>query len=102
MGCKEDGGLGKFQQGTTANLRSHRCSGIMRMADNIRGEDSSGQARWHICETIDMDTVVEEMWDGNRRDVGQWRCRNGLEERRQTEQILTGNDYQPEGVSPLQ
>ena len=49
-----------------------------------------------------MDTVAEEMWDGNRRDMGQWRWQNGLEGRRPTGQILTGNDYQPESVSSLQ
>ena len=42
MGCKDGDGLGNYQQGTTANLRAHRCSGIMGMADNISGEDSGG------------------------------------------------------------
>ena len=42
-----------------------------------------------------MDTAAEEMQDGNRRDVERRRWRNGLEK------ILTGNDYQPEGVLSL-
>ena len=48
-----------------------------------------------------MDMEVEEMRDGNRRDVGRRRWRNGLEERRWTSQILTGNNYKHEGVSSL-
>ena len=46
MGCKDGDGLVKCQQVTTANLRAYRCSRIMGMADNIRGEDRGGQARW--------------------------------------------------------
>ena len=54
-----------------------RC-GIMRMTDKFSGEDSYGQARWWKCGTTGMNTAAEEMQDGNRRDVGQWRWRNGL------------------------
>ena len=45
MGCKDSDGLRKYRQGTTANLRAYRRSGIMGMADKISGEDSGGQAR---------------------------------------------------------
>ena len=68
------------------------------MVDKISGEDSGGQAWWQICETTGIDTAVEDMLDGNRRDEGWRRWRNGFEERRQTGEISTGNDYQPEGV----
>ena len=51
-------------------------------------------------ETV-VDTAVEEMRDGNRRDVGRRRWQNGLEGQQQNGQISTGNGYQPEGVSML-
>ena len=76
-----------------------RCRfGIMYMVDKVNGEDSSGRALWRRCGTTGMDTAMEEMRDGNRRDVGRRRWRNGLEGRRQTGKILTGNDYQPEVI----
>ena len=93
MGCKDGDKLEKYQQGTTANLRAYRHSGIMGLADKISGEDSGGRAHWRICGTTGMYMVVEEMWDSNRRYVGQYRWRNRLEERRRTGQILIGNDY---------
>ena len=102
MGCKDGDGLGKYRQGRTANLRAYHCSGIMGMADNISGEDSGGRAQWRSCGTTEMDVAVEEMRDGNRRYVGQQRWLNELEERRWNGKILTGNDYQPEGVLLLQ
>ena len=68
------------------------------MADNISDEESGGRAWWQRCGTTGMDTAVEEMRYGNRRDVGRWICQNGLEERRQTGKILTGNNYHSEGV----
>ena len=43
-------------------------------------------------ETV-VDTAVEEMRDGNRRDVGRRRWQNGLEERQRIGKILTGNYY---------
>ena len=91
----------KYQQETTSNLRRYPCSGIMGITDKISGEDSGVQAWCQIFGTKGMDTVVEDMRDGNRRDVGRRRWQNGLEERRQTGQILTENDYQPDGVSSL-
>ena len=39
LGCKDDGGLGKYLQGTTPNLKAYRCSDIMGMADKVSGED---------------------------------------------------------------
>ena len=48
-----------------------------------------------------MDTAADEMQDGNRRDDGQHRWRNELEEQQQAGKILTGNEYQPEGVPLL-
>ena len=45
-----------------------RCE-IMGVADKVNGEYSSGQAWWRRCVTTGIDTVAEEMWDGNRRDV---------------------------------
>ena len=72
-----------------------RC-GIMGMTDKVSGEDGGGWAGWQRCEKIGMDKAAEEMRDGNRRDVGRQRWRNGLEEWRQTGKILTGNNYQPE------
>ena len=55
-----------------------RC-GIMGMLDKFSGEDSGGRPRWRRCRTTYMHTAAEEIWDGNRRDVGQQRWRNGLE-----------------------
>ena len=78
MGCKDGNGMGKYQQVTTANLRAYCRSGIMGMAGKISGEDSRGQAWCWRCGTTGMDTAVEEMRDGNRRDVGRWRWRNGF------------------------
>ena len=101
MSCKDGDRLGKYLQGTTANLRAYCRSGIMGMSGNISGEDSGERVRWRICGTTGMDTAVEEMREGNRRDVGRQRWQNGLEERQQTGQISTGNNYQPEGVSSL-
>ena len=46
-----------------------RCR-IMGMVDKVSGEDGGGRARWQRCGTTGMDTEVEEMRDGNRRDVG--------------------------------
>ena len=102
MGCKDGDGLGKYQQGTTAHLRVYCRSGIMGMAEKISGEYSSGRSWCRICRTTGMDTAVEEMWEGNRIDVGQRRWLNGLEERRQIGKISTGDDYQSEGVLTLQ
>ena len=45
IGCKDGDGLGKYQQGTTANLRAYRRFGIIGMADNISGEDSGVRAQ---------------------------------------------------------
>ena len=45
---------------------------------------------------------AEDTRYGNKIDVGRQRWKNGLEEQRRTGQILTGNNYQPEGVSSLQ
>ena len=73
----------------------------MGMADKVSGEDIRGREWWRRCGTTGMDTAAEEMWDGNIRDVGQRRWRNGLEGRQRTGQISTGNDYQPEGASSL-
>ena len=98
MGCKDGDGLGKYRQGTTTNLRAYRRSGTMNMADKNSSEDRGGRARWHIYITTGMDTVVEDMRDSNRRDVGRRRWQNGLEERRWNGKILSGNDYQTEGV----
>ena len=71
-----------------------RC-GIIRMADEVRSEDSGGRARWQRYGTKGMNRVVEKMWDSNRRDVGRRRWVNGLEERQRTKQVSTGNNYQP-------
>ena len=84
MGWKDGDGLSKYRQGMTINLRAYRCSGIKEMADKVSGEDSGGRAWWRRCGTAGIDTAVEEMRDGNRRDVGRRIWRNGLEERRQT------------------
>ena len=63
---------------------------IIRMAEKVNGEDSCGQARCRICVETGMDTAAEEMWDSNRRDVGQRRWINGLEERRRTGKYRQG------------
>ena len=73
MGCKDGYRLGKYQQGTTANQRVYRCSRIMGMAEKISGEDSGGRLQLRIWWTTGMDTAVEDIWDGNRRDVGRRR-----------------------------
>ena len=73
----------------------------MGMADKVGCKDSGGRSWWMRCGTTGMDTAEEEMRDDNRRDVGRQRWRNGLEGRRQTGKILTGNDCQHEGVSSL-
>ena len=67
--------------------------GIMGMADKVNSKYSGPRAWWQRCGTIWIDTVEEEIQDGNRRDEGLRRWRNGLEERRQTGQISTGNNY---------
>ena len=79
MGWKDSDRLYKYQQGTNTNLKAYRCYGIMGIIDKVRREDSGGQALWQRCGTTDMDTTAEDMWDGNRRDVGRRRWRNGLE-----------------------
>ena len=70
MGCKDGGGLGKYGQRTTTNLRVYCRSGITGMAKKISDEDSSVQARWRRCGTTCMDKAMEDMQDGNIRDVG--------------------------------
>ena len=87
MGRKDGTVLDKYGQRTTNNLRAYCHSGIMGMADKVSGKDSGGRAWLQRCGTTDMDTTVEEMQDGNRRDVGQRRWRNGLEGRLRTGQI---------------
>ena len=69
MGCKDGNGLGKYQQGTNANLRAYQYYGITGMLDKVSSEDSDGRERWRRCGTTCIDTAVEEMRDGNRRDV---------------------------------
>ena len=101
INCNDCNGLSKYRQGTTANLKDYRRYKIMGVADKISGEYIGINAQCWRCETTGIDTEVEDMWGGKRRDVGRQRLRNGLEERRQTRQILTGNDYQPEGVLSL-
>ena len=86
----------------TTTLRAYRRSWIMEMRDKVGGVDSGGRSWWWIFRTTGIDTAVEEMRDGNRRDVGRRRWRNELEERQWTGQISTGNYYQPEGVLTLQ
>ena len=73
MGYKDGDGMGKYRQRTTAKVRAYRCSRIMGMADNFNSKDSGGRSHSMRCGTKGMDMVVEEMWDGNRRDVGQRR-----------------------------
>ena len=80
MSFKDGDGLVKYRQGTTANLGAYRHSSIMGTVDNISGEESGRRALWRICGTKGMDTVVEEIQDGSRRDVGRQRWKNGLEE----------------------
>ena len=77
-----------------------RCR-IMGMADRVNSDDSGRKSWWRRCGTTDMDTAAEEMRDCNRRDVGRRRWRNGLEGRRLTGKISTGENYQPKGVSSL-
>ena len=62
----------------TTNLRAYRRSRTIGMEDKVSGKDRGGQERWQICGTKEMDTAAEEMRDGNRRDVGRRRWRNGL------------------------
>ena len=52
---------------------------IVGMLDKFGCEDSSGRVLWRRCGTTDMDTMAEEIRDGNRRDVGRRRWQNGLE-----------------------
>ena len=101
MGCKDNNGLGKYRQGITTNLREYCRSRIIGMADKVSGEYSGRQAWWRISGTTWMDTAMEEMWDGNIRDVGRWIWKNVLEEWQRSGQILTGNNYQREGISSL-
>ena len=70
----------------------------MGISDKAGGEEINGQARWHRYWKTGVDTAVEDMQDGNRRDVGRRRWRNMLEGQKRTGQILTGNYYQPKGV----
>ena len=84
MGCKDGDVLGKYQQGITANLRAYRCSGIIVIVHNISGEDSFGRAWWRRCGKTRMDTTVEEMRYGNRRDVGRLIWQNRLKEQQRT------------------
>ena len=73
MDWKDSNGHGKYQQRTTTNLRKYRRSGIMGMADKVNGEYNSRRAWWRRCGTTEIDTAVEEIQDGNRRDVGRRR-----------------------------
>ena len=73
----------------------------MGMTDKVSGEYDGGRAWWRICGTSGTDKEVEEMQDDNIRYVQQQRWKNGLEGRKQTGKILTGNNYQPEGVFSL-
>ena len=73
-------------------MRAYICSEIMGMADKISGEDSGRQAWWQRYGITGMDTAVQIILDGNRRDVVQQRWQNGLEERQWTGKISTGND----------
>ena len=75
---------------------------MIGMADKNSCEDIGRQAWWWRCGTTGIDTAAEKMRNGNRRDVGQRRWKNGLEERQRTGQVLIGNDYQPEGVLLIQ
>ena len=84
MGWKDCDGLRKYRQGMTTNRRAYRRSRIMGMSYKVRGENSGGQAQWRRCKTTGIDTEAEETKDGNRRDVGQQRQRNGLEGWRRT------------------
>ena len=42
MGWKGGDGMGRYQQGTTTNLRAYCHSEIMGMVDKVSGEDSGG------------------------------------------------------------
>ena len=42
-----------------------RCR-IIGMSDKAGGEDSGGQAQWRKYGKTGMDTVAEDIWDGNR------------------------------------
>ena len=46
---------------------------IIGMEDKVSDEDSDGKKCWRRCGTTGMDTAVEEMRDGKRRDVGRRR-----------------------------
>ena len=81
MGCKDGDRLGKYQQGTTTNLRGYCRFGIMGMADKFSGEESGGRAQWRRFGITGIETAAEDTRDGNRRDVGQRRWQNGSEER---------------------
>ena len=83
-------------------MEARRRCRIMGVVDKVVVEDSDGRSRWRRCRTTGMDTAAEEMWEGNRRDVGRRRCINVLEGRRRIGQILIVNDYQPYGLSSLQ
>ena len=50
---------------------------IIGMTYKISGEYSSGKACWRRYGTTGMDTLAEEMWASNRRDVGlqRWQMR---------------------------
>ena len=98
MGWKDGDGLVKYQHGPTTNLRAYHCSGIMGVAKKVIDEDIGGQACWRRCGTTGMDRAAESMRDGNIREVRRKRWRNELKGRRRTGKILTGNNYQPEGV----
>ena len=52
---------------------------IMGMTGKVSGEYIGGRALWSIYRKTGMDMAAEDMWDRNRRDVGQRRWRNELE-----------------------
>ena len=95
----EDDAIRTKKETREDNMEAQWICRIIGIEDKATSEDSVGRARWQICGTTGMNTATEEMWDGNRRDVGRPRWRNGLEGRQWNGQILTGNNYQPEGVS---
>ena len=78
-----------------------RCR-IIGIADKVSGEYSGRRAWWRRFRTTVIDMAAEEIWDGNRWDVGRRIWRNELEGRRQTGKILIGNDYQPKNLLSLQ
>ena len=80
--------------------REDKNGGAVEMQE-VSDDDRGGRAWWWRCGTTGMNKVAEDMWDGNIGDVGQRRWQNGLEVRRRTGQIYTGNEYQPEGVLSL-